>query len=116
MTELDMLTQQTQDYIAANPSTITFSRPSKASDGAGGTTTAATPVQPQVVRMIRQSESGSVESRNRDGEVVRPEWVLMAMPDADILEDDTFMWQGHQASIAYVTDMGYELLCPVTLS
>lgn len=121
MSELDQMRKQTKQYINFNPKTVTLTRPDKASDGAGGTLPAATPLPPQVVRIIQQREGSGTERRNSDGEVVRPSLVLLAEWNADVKEDDFFDWNGMRAEVVYVQKLEtgggtYELSCEVALT
>lgn len=118
---LSVMRKQTHAYIMAAPTPVVLRRMTKVSDGAGGYTRTPTPQPEQVVRMIRQNESEATERRNRDGEVVRPQLVMMMEWDGNVHMGDQFDYdprgvsdpQVHLAEVVWITDMNYELLCEV---
>lgn len=119
-TELALMRKQTKHYIAQNKDDVVLLRPTKVDDGAGGHTESDVPQPPQVMRIIQQREGSGTERRNRDGEVVRPDLVLLAEWDADVKRNDRFKWRSYTAEVVYVQaleDQGgvYELTCEVAL-
>lgn len=109
------LTKQTRRFIGENSVVVAFSREVRTPDGAGGYTTGPAPVPAQVVRIVERESVAQVERRNVAGEVVRPAFNIIAMPDTDILRGDKFTWQGHRAEVVWITVLPYELICEVAL-
>lgn len=101
--------RQTKHFIDQNPSTIVFGRNVKTEDGAGGfiDSDGPTPLDPQVVRVVQQRRAVEIERRNSSGEVVNPTITLVCMPSTDVVRGDTFKWQGLNAEVVWVTELGY---------
>lgn len=120
---LAVMRRQTSHYIADVPTYVVLRRMTKVSDGAGGFTLTPTPQPEQRVRIIRQNESEATERRNRDGEVVRPQLVMLMEWDGNVQLGDQFDYdprgatdpQSHLAEVVWITDMDYELTCEVVL-
>lgn len=119
MDEATFNRKQTAAYIAANPVSISLIRTPTVPDGAGGVMLGdAVIIGAQTMRMIQQQRGQEKERRDRDGRVVRPELVLMAAHDADVSEDDEFMWDDRRFRVVYIQDIStsgavYERLCEV---
>lgn len=110
-----VLLQQTEQFINDNPTDVVFTRHTKVSDGAGGSTTTSTPLSAQTVRIVQAGPSGSVERQNQEGTVDRPDLTIVAMPDADLQRGDTFTWQSMNAQVTWVRTLDYELLADVAV-
>lgn len=115
--ELGIMTAQTKAFIDADYEDIVIEpRETKTSDGAGGWTMVSGPdLAPVRVRLIPQSdkvpEQSSLEGRRK-----APEFVLVALPGADIQRYDRFNWRGNTWEIAQVHDKPeYELKGDVVL-
>jgi hypothetical protein len=96
----------TKDFIDGNPSTVTFKRRPRVSDGAGGWTwgdwfDSGT----YVVRIVGlgTQEAGEVFT-SPDGTVVNVAQMLIAMPDMDIRANDQFVHEGKLKEVL-ITDM-----------
>ena len=120
---LSVMRKQTHAYIMAAPTPVVLRRMTKVDDGAGGFTKTPSNQPEQVVRIIRQDESEATERRNRYGEVVRPQLVMMMEWDGNVQLGDQFDYdprgvedpQAHLAEVVWITDMNYELLCEVAI-
>lgn len=88
--ELAVLREGTEFYISCNPTTIEIQRPVKVDDGEGGFSGPSLPLDPQTMRLITQNEGVNVVSAGIDGEEINPEFVLLAMWDADVRAGDWF--------------------------
>jgi hypothetical protein len=110
-----VLIQQTAEFIRDSPTTVILTRRVKANDGAGGSTYTDAPVPAQDVRIVRNDESAAVERENTAGSVVRPEWSMIAMPDADVVRGDVFTYQGLNVEVVWINDLGYELMADVAM-
>lgn len=88
----------TQQFIDENPSTIVIYRPTVVDDGAGGRkVTGETPLAPQIMRHVGiEPRRGHtlIMSVTRDGEQVVANSSVIAMPDADIQNQDQFTING----------------------
>lgn len=104
--ELNVCRKQTVAFIQQNPTNITFSRPTRMSNGKGGWTTTPVPVAVQELRMILASQGSAIASRNIDGEEVQPAFVLIGRWDADVSGNDTFMHDSRSYSVMYVRGAG----------
>lgn len=101
LSELASQIKSTEQFIEADVVELSLSRKVKASNGSGGyTTSAGGIVGPFRVRLIPQSDRVP-EVVTNDGRLVRPKFVLMAMPGTDIQRDDTFIF-GEEYQIAAV--------------
>ena len=107
MQGVEVLREQTKQFIAEDPTSVVLSRNTKAEDGAGGSTFTPAPLPSQVVKVAQRSESSSVERRTESGEVVRPGITLVCEWDADIQRGDTFEWEGLNVEIVWVTALDY---------
>lgn len=100
----------TNAFIMADPTTIQFVRPTKVSDGAGGTK-AGPPLTlaPQAVKVSRIGAAGP-ERYTEDGRAVFPALMLTCYPTTDVRRFDGFtMADGTRWQVVFVTDLGYEL-------
>lgn len=114
MQGLAILRRQTTQFINENPSDISFEREVNVDDGAGGVRKSRLPLTPQRVRVIEQERSAEVESASVGGEVLNPDYVIIAEHDADIQEGDSFNWRGRSHEIKYVRlDKPYEVWAQV---
>lgn len=106
-----LLVEQTEQFIAENPTVVSINRPVKEADGAGGKRRLAPAVlDPQTVRLVPMAPNVSVERRTSDGEVVTTVYSLVAMPDADIKEEDFFEINDARHEVVTVIGIGgYEL-------
>lgn len=105
--------EQTQQFIDQNPLYITFTRNVRNPDGAGGGTYTPTPLPPQKCRIVPQNRMISVERRNVNGAVVRPDMNVIAPWDADIMRGDTFQWQNMTMEVVWVNAISYEIIAEV---
>jgi hypothetical protein len=108
--------RQTARFINDDPTTIVLQRNMKVEDGAGGYTTAPTDLTPQVVKVSQQRSAQATERRNRSGEVVQPSIYLVMYWDADVQRDDTFVWQGLNCEVVWITDLKYVKHAEVAVS
>lgn len=109
--ELQVLRQQTVDFIQANPINISMQRMDTASDGAGGVTLQQTTLATQTFRLISLGTGGgAVERRTVDGQMVFPDFVLLGEYTANLQNGDVFFIDGIKYEIVYVRlDRRYEL-------
>lgn len=116
--ELQVMRQQTADYIQWNPTTITLHRPIMAEDGEGGfEQIGEDPVAEQTFRLITQNETVDVVSQTIDGEEINPEFVLLGLYDADVQAGDWFSLADPEIvyDVKYVRDnKNYEIWAGVS--
>lgn len=95
----------TQLFIDANPTTITLSRTTRASDGSGGWVPGATTPAGQITgRLVSVSKPGQTLSRvNANGEVVVPDFAFVCLPSADIRIRDQFTIGSHVYEVLFVS-------------
>ena len=95
----------TQMFIDERPIMLAFLRTVKTSDGQGGwTKTNPTPVSPQRVRKVAQGRVSDLTQRvGIDGALVVPTAVLIGMPDLDVQRYDTFIFEGINHEVLWVT-------------
>lgn len=105
---MGVLRRQTTYFIEQNPTDLVLSREVKADDGAGGSTTTATDLEVQTVRLVRPAPTTAVERRTIGGEMVKPTLSVVGEYDSDMRRGDTFTYQGLDMEIVWVNDMGYE--------
>jgi hypothetical protein len=98
--------EQTRRYIAKNPSDVVFTHRTRVPDGAGGNTYSEAAVPAQRVRLIATAPSAAVERITSTGETMLTEYSILAMPDADIDEGDTFMHDGNRYEVVVVLVIG----------
>lgn len=101
--ELEIQRKLTMAFVNADPETIVLTRREKVEDGAGGFTLQDSPPEQQTVRMVPQSDKVPVSS-TLDGERKRPEFIIVAMPLADIRRYDTFDFRGTTYQVSHVHD------------
>lgn len=90
--EIEIQKQITEQFIAADPSTILINRPHKVFTPDGGYTYEnAASRDPQVVRVIAQTDNE--EKRASDGTLVVSDLVVLGRDDFDCLIGDTFDWR-----------------------
>lgn len=96
----------TQMFIDANPDSITLNRPTRGSDGAGGTvTTKTTTVSAQTMRLVALNQRSASETRiTVDGEMVVPTYALVTLPSADVRVGDQFTLDGKLYEVVFVQD------------
>lgn len=109
------LVKQTRQFINEDPTDITLTRTTRNSDGAGGWTPGApVNVVKQTVRLVPTNPNAGAESRTVDGEVLKTQYSIVAMPDADIEEGDSFKINGARHEVVIVLNIGgYELRAEV---
>jgi hypothetical protein len=109
------LVKQTRQFIAEDPTVINLTRTARNSDGAGGWTPGApTPVAAQTVRLVPSNPSTGSEVRTVSGEVLKTTYSIVAMPDANIQEGDSFMVDGFRHEVVIVLGIGgYEVRAEV---
>lgn len=111
---LRLLIEQTDQFIAENPSVIDVVRPTRTEDGAGGTIATPTALPAQTVRLVPLAPSTSVERRTVDGEVVTTVYSVVANPEVDLREGDYFPINGARHEVVLAIDIGgYELRAEV---
>lgn len=111
------LRRQTSAFIAADPTSIIFSRAEMVPNGAGGSRLdAPSTVSPQTVKMQAPSTSGSQGERNLlDGQVVQVDYVLVCEWDADVKRGDWFYLNGVKYEVVTVRSTAdYEIKAEVT--
>ena len=109
------LVKQTRQFINESPTTIALSRVERNDDGAGGTIDGnPIPVEPQTVRIIPANPSSASEVRTVSGEVLKTQYSIVALPDADIREGDSLLINGARHEVAIGINIGgYELRAEV---
>lgn len=82
----------TQAFIDANPTEVTLSRPTRVSDGVGGTVqSGSTAIAAQTMRIVALNlRSASEATVTADGQVVVPTHALIALPSAEVAVGDQF--------------------------
>jgi hypothetical protein len=113
-----ILRRQTKQFIDENPVTLQFIRFEQIDDGMGGHYDAEepTPVDPQVVRIVEQaSGSQAVERRNSAGEMVMPEFKIVAEWNADVLRGDTVEHAGLNLEVVWIILSPYEKTCDMAV-
>lgn len=90
-------------FIAADSFTCTLNRRTRVPDGAGGHTFTATPLAPQIMRLIPLGD-GAPERMTEDGKSVRPTYMLMGAYGCDMQREDTFAKDGRQYRIVFIND------------
>jgi hypothetical protein len=109
-----VLTEQTERFIAENPSDIAFTRHTNVNDGAGGHTTTTNDLSAQTVRVVQASPTRTSPSiRNTEGEVTQPDANLICMPDTDVQIGDTFQWNGLSMKVVWIILLPYEKVAEV---
>jgi len=99
MTEYELNVANTQAFIDADPSTVTIKRDTYISDGAGGKKRNGTVVNVFVgqVRMVPQGADNATSNpvtQTTNGELDRPDFVLLAMPGPVLQRKDYFDYAG----------------------
>lgn len=96
----------TQAFIDENPSTITLNRRSKVATGTGGWTWSAPVAQaPFIARLVGTNlRTYSKQVTTVDGSLVIPTYVLIAMPDEDVVIGDQFTLDDKLYEVATVND------------
>lgn len=105
--------EQTEQFIDQRASSVVLSRPVRADDGAGGSTSTLTPLPAQKARFISQRSAVSVERRTVGGVTVKPDMVLMMLWDANVRRGDVFTYQNLTMEVVWVHDLDYEKLAEV---
>jgi hypothetical protein len=111
----------TQAFIAADPSTIGVKRDVLVSDGAGGKKRSGSPLlaEPIVVRMIPQGADNATSNpitQTTNGELDRPDFVLLGDPGLSLKRDDYFDWHGRTWKILSIRDSpAYETKADVAI-
>jgi hypothetical protein len=102
--ELRVMRRNTKAFIDADDRQITLQRPSRVSNGTGGTRPGPlVPVPTQTMRLLPAAESTSTERTTADGKVVKPTWVLLGEHTADMKRGDTFpLPDGTTGEVVYV--------------
>jgi len=104
--ELGVNRKNTEQFIKANPTSISLVRPNRTPNGKGGFTDGTpTDIDAQTFRIVPQQRAG-IASRNVDGEKVSPVFVMIGRWDADVTSNDTFMLGGRNYSVTYVRGAG----------
>lgn len=114
--ELQVQIAQTRAFIDADKEILTVTNPAtKDSDGAGGwNTTPAVDVQVEC-RMIRQNDRLPM-AKDSNGDRLRVEYMLIAMPDAPIQRYATFDWDGNKYRVEMIhSKPDYELKAEVII-
>lgn len=104
---VDVLTEQTKEFIDENPTDLATVRNTRTPDGSGGYTTSPTDVPAQRVRLVNQARGVSTERRSASGAVVTPDIVVVGMPDLDMQRGDTFTHEGVKMEVVWVTRLLY---------
>lgn len=101
--ELELQITMTEAFILADAVELQLLRREKQPDGSGGYTfTDPVPLDNvQTFRLIPQSDKVP-EISTSDGRRANPEFVLLAMPDADLQRYDLFDWAGDRWEIAQI--------------
>lgn len=113
------LRKQTKQFITENPTSMVLTRRTRTPDGAGGyTLTSPTALGAQVVRVVQQTAAATVERQTVEGEVVRPEYKIVAEWDADIAEGDITTINGRRVEVVFINDImenAYEKVAEVKI-
>lgn len=101
--ELKIMSRQTEAFINADFEDIQIEpRVNRVSDGAGGwVETPALPLPPIRVRLVPQSDRVPA-AVSPEGTRPTPDFVLVAMPGANIERYDKFDWMGKVWEITYL--------------
>jgi hypothetical protein len=107
--ELKAQTRLSAYFIEADGRNVVLQRRTRTSDGAGGKIVGEpVPLFPQRMRLIPQ-EDGATARTTAEGETATPEYMLMALPDADMARFDEFTLDGVRYQIVYVDNRQYEV-------
>lgn len=95
----------TQRFIDENPNDFTLERPTLTDDGAGGVRkTGTTTLEPQTMRLVGSYlQSAQTSQVTVNGQVVVPEFTLIALPSADVQVRDTFTFEGKVHEVVFVS-------------
>lgn len=104
--DTDFHVAATERFIDANASAIIIHRPVRVSDGAGGWEDSYEEVlAPQTMRLVGSYLQSAQASRiTSDGRVVVPEFLLIALPFADIAVGDTFTFEDKVHEVVFVSN------------
>jgi hypothetical protein len=105
MDGLALLIEQTEGFIADNPSDIAFTHQVKVPDGAGGNTWSDVAGSILTVRLVPENPSTATEQRTVDGEVGKTEYTIVSVPGADIREGDWFLVNAVRYEVTTVLDI-----------
>lgn len=117
-TPLEVQTSLTKSFIDASPVEITLIPRQKQSNGSGGWRLVDLPARdPQVVTLVPQDryvgQGQPVETE--DGEVMKIDFVIIAMPGAQIAKHDYWEDGDFRYEVRYIMlDLGYEVRAGVT--
>lgn len=101
------LVKQTRQFIAEDPFALALTRVERNSDGAGGWVDGdPAPVAAQTVRLVPANPSANSETRTVGGETLKTMYSIVAMPDADIREGDSFDVNGARHEVVIVLNIG----------
>lgn len=109
MRGVGVLRKQTKQFIAENATSVILMRTTMIDDGAGGEVPASadpTPLDPQDMRIVIKAPNQQVEVRTVGGEVVRPEYSILAEYDADLKAGDSFTHDGTRIEVVFVYSIG----------
>jgi hypothetical protein len=110
---LGVLIRQTRRFINDNPVDVRIMRSPRTPDGAGGTLTdeeVEVSEDTDTIRIVPTGLMNQVEIRTVDGEVVKSGYSILAMPDIDLKDGDSFMFEGNRYEVASVVQIGgYEM-------
>lgn len=112
--ELKVAIHQTWAFIQADAISVSLNRKTTAPDGKGGLTVTVVTVSPQTFRIIPARTRSTAQTYTQGtGEVIASkDFILMAMPDADVQRLDYFEYEGRAFQISYVQPVRtYETLC-----
>lgn len=109
------LVKQTRQFIAEDPFALALTRITREDDGAGGYVDGPpTPVAAQTVRLVPANPNAASETRTVGGETLKTMYSIVAMPDADIQEGDSFQVNGARHEVVIVLNIGgYEVRAEV---
>jgi hypothetical protein len=96
---------QTKAFINASPTTVVLSRPTTTRDNAGGSVRAYSPLDSAQTFRIEPLGGGAQLAPVRstiDGVSIKPEYRIIAMPDADMKRHDQFVWRNGKYEIVFV--------------
>jgi len=100
--EIELRILQTQEFIAAESSSVVFVRRPWVSDGAGGFKRGtAVNVAAQQLRLIGSNTQLPVR-QTVDGREIQPNYTIVGMPDLDITSGDTFVLGGIRYEVVFV--------------
>jgi hypothetical protein len=127
MSELAIQVTNTKAFIDADPVTLTFQREEYSDDGAGGKVKSSSPAtivmdnETKICRLIpqgRERTSTSVVTQTTNGQLDRPSYILLGMPELGPLlqrkdffswEDDTWEIVSINAGPAYETKVDIKI-------